>query len=254
MADGSFLAIAGSTGSGKSTLAQHINGILRPQRGDVTVNGLALASKRTKLHQVVRQVGMSFQYPEHQLFAATVWEEVLAGPGYLGYDKARATGLAEFYLEHLGLSRFRETSPFALSGGEQRRLALASVLAMDTPILVLDEPTAGIDPLGRAAIGELFKGLWREKGKTVIWIGHDLEEIAGLAQRLVVMDRGRIVLDGDVGEVFLRGEELQTYGLSLPPLAAVGAALRRRGKPVSVPFLTEADALSAVLSWLEGKA
>ncbi len=250
--DGEFVAIIGHTGSGKSTLGQHLNGILRPNSGSVKVNGLDVADKKTRLLSLVRQVGLSFQYPEHQLFAATVWEEVEIGPRNLGYSEAKIKSLTEENLHRMGLLAARDQSPFALSGGEQRRLALAAVLAMDTPILVLDEPTVGLDPRGRREIGDFILQLQREEKKTVVWIGHDMGEIARLAQRLVVMDKGRVAMDGSVREIFGRYRELSASGICLPDPVRVVAALREAGKPVAFPLLDEEEVYAAISHWLEG--
>lgn len=254
IADGEFVAIVGSTGCGKSTLAQHINGLLRPYDGHITVNGLAVEDKKTKLLSIISQVALSFQYPEHQLFGATVGEEVEAGPRNLGYDLKKIADLTRESLAAVGLSTAWNQSPFALSGGEQRRLALAAVLAMDTPILVLDEPTVGLDPQGRREIGALVCRLHRERKKTVVWIGHNLEEIAALAQRLIVMHRGRIVRDGSISEVLGDYRQLAAYGIRLPAAPAVAASLRERGKPVPFPLCDEAAVLAAIKGWLEGTA
>ncbi len=252
IAAGEFVAIIGHTGSGKSTLGQHLNGILKPSEGRITVNGLTVTDRKTKLLAVVGQVGMSFQYPEHQLFADTVWEEVATGPRNLGYREEQINALVAENLERMGLTSLEAASPFTLSGGEQRRLALAAVLAMDTPILVLDEPTVGLDPQGRREIGDLISRLQREKQKTVIWIGHDLEEIARLAQRLIVMAAGEIVMDGSVREIFGRYRELESYGICLPAPIRVAAKLWEEGEAVAFPLINDEEVLHALLEWLEG--
>lgn len=229
VADGEFIGVLGASGSGKSTLGQHINGVLKGQSGSVTVDGLRTDDKKVEPSSLVRHVGLVFQYPEHQLFAETVEEELSFGCENLGFSKERTAKLIREYLTQVGLDEsYLPRSPFRLSGGEKRRLALASILAMDAPTLVLDEPTVGLDSRGRRQIGDVITKLNREKGKTILWIGHNLREIAALANRLVVLYHGEIVMDGSVKDVFGRHEELSSYGLHLPDTFEVGRLLREK--------------------------
>ena len=210
VADGEFLAIVGASGSGKSTLAQHLNGAILPPPGKVFVNGLE-AKKGISPVDLVSNVGLVFQYPEHQLFAETVREEIAYGCRNLGFAEGTMVAASRRALDAVGLdTSYLSRSPFRLSGGEKRRVALASVLAMDPPILILDEPTVGLDRSGKAMIGSVLRSLHRE-GKTIIVIGHDLAELRALAPRLVVMHRGAVVADGELSK-----GDLAQYGISLP--------------------------------------
>lgn len=241
--DGEFVGVIGASGSGKSTLCQHINGILKGQDGQVTVDGLRTDDKQVARSSLVRHVGLVFQYPEHQLFAETVEEELAFGCQNLGYSAERTAALGREYLGKVGLDEsYLPRSPFRLSGGEKRRLALASILAMDAPILVLDEPTVGLDSGGRRQIGEIITTLNREQGKTILWVGHNLREIAALVDRLIVMADGRIVMDGSVEAVFGDWQTLAAHGLHLPATFEVGRLLKEKwqqknGPAAAEPFL-----------------
>ena len=231
VAEGEFLGIMGASGSGKSTFLQHLNGSL-PSKGCITVNGVALGGKGVGLMDIVSQVTMAFQYPEHQMFCDTVAEEIAFGCRNLGRSEAAIKRLVPEYLHKLGLDEsYMLRSPFELSGGEKRRVALASVLAMDTPILLLDEPTVGLDAGGRQAVIKLIGQLNREAGKTIIWVGHDLRELAAVAQRLVVFAQGEIVLQGRTKDVLSRAEELSRWGVVLPRHGSVVQALADKFGP-----------------------
>lgn len=214
IADGEILAIVGASGSGKSTLAQHINGAIAPPPGAVFVNGLEV-KKGIPAKEVIRRVGLVFQYPEHQFFAETVQEELAYGCRNLGFAEEKIRSASSQALAALGLDdSYLFRSPFRLSGGEKRRVALASVLVMNPPILILDEPTVGLDRSGKAMISLLLRSL-HSAGKTIIMIGHDLAELRDLAPRLVVMHRGALVADGDT-ESLLHSADMEAYGISVP--------------------------------------
>jgi energy-coupling factor transport system ATP-binding protein len=214
--DGMFLGIIGHTGSGKSTLIQHMNGILQPTSGRVLVDGLDLADRKNR--RIVRKrVGIAFQYPEYQLFAPTVREDVAFGPRNLGLSDEEVDERVHVALERVGLSYdgFADRSPFHLSGGQQRRVALAGILAMEPKTLVLDEPMAGLDPQGREDTLALVHRLYRE-GLTVVMVSHSMEDVAENAERVLVMNHGRVFLQGTPDEVFAHSEELYRIGLNVP--------------------------------------
>lgn len=242
---GEFLAIIGHTGSGKSTLVQHLNGLLHPTSGRVLVDGVDLAAKTPEAKRVSRSVGMVFQYPEHQLFAETIYEDIAFGPRNLKLDEAEVKQRVELAMEFVGLDykRFAERSPFQLSGGQMRRVAIAGVIAMHPDYLVLDEPSAGLDPASRNAIFAEIVQLYRTRGTTVILVTHNMEEAARLADRMLVMAKGQVRLDGKPKEVFRADRELlHAAGVDVPRMVELVDALRRKG--LSIPEdTTSVDAL-----------
>ena len=227
--DGQFLGVIGHTGSGKSTLVQHMNGLLQPTSGRVIVDGLDLADRRSR-HEVRRHVGVAFQYPEYQLFAATVREDVAFGPTNLGLGAAEVDGRVRRALERVGLAydEVAERSPFHLSGGQQRRVALAGILAMEPRTIVLDEPMAGLDPRGCEDILGLVHRL-HEDGMTVVMVSHSMEDVAENADEVLVMSGGRVLMKGAPDEVFSRREELYRVGLDVPQATRFQSRLRAAG-------------------------
>lgn len=241
--DGEFLAIIGPTGSGKSTLIQHFNGLLRPTRGRVVVNGLDLSDRRTNLREVRRQVGLVFQYPEQQLFEETVGADVAFGPRNLGFPPEEVKRRVEEALLMVGLDLdLLDRSPFELSGGQMRRVAMAGVLAMGPRILVLDEPTAGLDPRGREEILGQVRELHRAYGLTVVLVSHQMEEVARLATRVAVLRRGRLEATGTPREIFSRAEMLEEAGLGVPAVTRLMRLLRQRGWQVREDVVTVEEA------------
>ncbi|MDO4541626.1 MAG: ATP-binding cassette domain-containing protein [Bacillota bacterium] len=228
--DGEFVGILGASGSGKSTFLQLLNGSLKPTaRSSVRVGGVDINAKATSLPDIVSQVALSFQYPEHQLFCDTVEEEIAVGCRNLGFSEQETQAAVEKYSAALGLTGdYLLRSPFELSGGEKRRVALASILAMDTPILLLDEPTVALDQRGRRLVTKLVATLNREQGRTVLWVGHDIREIAALATRLLIFHRGAIVLDGATEEILGKREELKKYGILSADKASLERELRKK--------------------------
>lgn len=249
---GEFIGLIGHTGSGKSTLAQLLNGLLKPTKGSIKVDNTELWVNNKLAIDIHRQVGLVFQYPEHQLFAETVFEDVAFGPGNLGYSKNEIADLVKISLERVGLnfSEYKDRSPFALSGGQKRRVAIAGVLAMEPEVLVLDEPTAGLDPAGRKEIIEMVKGFY-QRGKTVVWISHNMEEIARLVNRLIVMYRGKVFMTGTPQEVFAREDDLKGIGLDIPAAASLVRKLKGMGKPVSGRAITVEEAYGEIVKWME---
>ncbi len=231
ISDGEFLGVIGHTGSGKSTLVQHLNGLLTPSSGRVLVNGADVFAKETNRKSIRQQVGLVFQYPEHQLFEETVEKDIAFGPKNLGLSQEEIASRVREACVQVGIS-FEECgqrSPFELSGGQMRRVAIAGVLAMRPKVLVLDEPTAGLDPAGRDSILSMVKELHAAGNLTVIMVTHSMDDISRLATRLVVLSKGTLVLDGTPREIFSHVEEMEGYGLGVPQAAKLNYLLRKAG-------------------------
>lgn len=229
--DGEFVGLIGHTGSGKSTLVQHLNGLILPTSGQITVDGMDLADKNTDKRAIRRRVGLVFQYPENQLFEETVAKDIAFGPKNLGLDEAEidrrvCTAMRRVALDYDKLS---QRSVFELSGGQMRRVAIAGVLAMEPQTLVLDEPCAGLDPKGREEILGLISDLHRESGATIVMVSHSMDDVAALAERVIVMNHGKVAMDGAPREVFSRGEELRAIGLDVPQAVELAQKLREKG-------------------------
>ena len=234
---GSYTALIGHTGSGKSTILQLLNGLLLPSRGEVQMNDLSISSESSQkeLKNLRKKVGLVFQFPESQLFAETVVKDVAFGPQNFGVDQESAERLAKEKLQLVGLSEdLFERSPFELSGGQMRRVAIAGILAMEPEILVLDEPTAGLDPLGRRELMKLFASLHRA-GMTIILVSHSMEDVAEYANFVYVLDKGRIVMSGHPKEVFQDVEGLEQIQLGVPKVTKFAWRLRNKG--LSFPIL-----------------
>ena len=243
---GEFIGIIGHTGSGKSTLVQHLNGLLRPSSGTVCVDGFDLHDKKTEIKRIRQRVGMVFQYPEHQLFEETVFDDVAFGPRNQGLDAESVSERVESALTSVGLnpSEYAKRSPFRLSGGQMRRVAIAGVIALQPEYLVLDEPSAGLDPQGRDEIFEQILRLYHSSGMAVVLISHNMEDVARMARRLLVMHCGRIEFDGSPSQLFHDSAiNLRDFGLNLPYVTALLKKLRQRGLPVD-DRLTDGNAVA----------
>lgn len=229
--DGEFVGLIGHTGSGKSTLVQHLNGLITPTSGRVVVDGLDLSDKQTDKRAVRCRVGLVFQYPENQLFEETVEKDIAFGPKNLGLPPEEIDRRVRDAMRRVALDyeTLHNRSVFELSGGQMRRAAIAGVLAMEPQVLVLDEPCAGLDPRGREEILGLIRALHRESGATIVMVSHSMEDVASLAERVIVMDHGRVVMDGAPRDVFSRGEELRSIGLDVPQAVELASRLRSRG-------------------------
>ncbi len=229
--DGEFIGLIGHTGSGKSTLVQHLNGLIMPSSGRVLVDGLDLADKNTDRRAIRRRVGLVFQYPENQLFEETVAKDIAFGPKNLGLDEAEIDRRVRTAMRRVALDydQIAERSVFELSGGQMRRVAIAGVLAMEPQTLVLDEPCAGLDPRGREEILGLISDLHRESGTTIVMVSHSMDDVAALAERVIVMNHGSVVMDGTPREVFAKGEELRAIGLDVPQAVELAQKLREKG-------------------------
>lgn len=229
--DGEFIGLIGHTGSGKSTLVQHLNGLIMPTSGRVLVDGMDLADKGTDRRAIRQRVGLVFQYPENQLFEETVEKDIAFGPKNLGLDEAEIDRRVKDAMRRVALDydRLHDRSVFELSGGQMRRVAIAGVLAMEPQVLVLDEPCAGLDPRGREEILGLIKQLHEEAGTTIVMVSHSMDDVASLADRVVVMNHGEVVMDGAPRDVFACGEELRGMGLDVPQAVLLADRLRERG-------------------------
>ena len=246
--DGEFIGIIGHTGSGKSTLIQHMNGLIKADSGSIYYNGKDIYDKDFKMTDLRRKVGLVFQYPEHQLFEATVIKDVLFGPTNIGMDKLKAELAAYGALKAVGIGDdLIDASPFELSGGQKRRVAIAGVLAMSPEILVLDEPTAGLDPAGRTELLNLLKEIHETKGITVILVSHSMEDVAEYAERLIVIDEGEIKYDDEPRKVFAHADELRKMGLEIPQCTELMGKLADAGLNVDRNCLTIDEAVNSIL-------
>ena len=252
--DGEFIGIIGHTGSGKSTLIQHLNGLLKPTGGTVIVNGLDLVSKETNMKDVRRAIGLVFQYPEYQLFEETVAKDIAFGPRNLGLSEEKIASRVRdaMRLVDLDYEQFAEKSPFELSGGQKRRVAIAGVLAMEPGILILDEPTAGLDPYGRDQILQLVEN-WHKLGKTILMVSHSMDDVARFADRIFVMNHGKLEMQGTPDEIFAQQEHLRAIGLDVPAVTTLAAELSRRGFALPAHIHTMDEMEKALTALLGGK-
>jgi energy-coupling factor transport system ATP-binding protein len=237
---GEFIGVIGHTGSGKSTLIQQLNGLLRPTSGAVLLNGKDIWEDPKKIRSVRFQVGMVFQYPEHQLFEETVLKDIAFGPGNMGLDKDEILKRARAAAEFVGLKEeLLEKSPFELSGGEKRRVAIAGVIAMDPDVLILDEPTAGLDPRGRDVLLSQIVTYHNTRHNTILLVSHSMEDIARTADRVLVMNSGHAAMFDTTENVFARDRELEKMGLRVPQITKIMAVLKAKGYPVETALTVE---------------
>lgn len=238
--DGDFLALIGHTGSGKSTLIQHLNGLLEPSSGKILVDNVDITNKETKLTDIRKKIGLVFQYPEYQLFEETIEKDIAFGPNNLGLAQEEVLSRVKKSMEMVGLDYeiYKDISPFDLSGGQKRRVAIAGVIAMKPKVLILDEPTAGLDPKGRDDILEQIKILHEKYKMTIILVSHNMEDVGKLAEKIVVMNKGKIALMGKPSEIFKEVEILESIGLAVPQVTYLMKALREKGFNVSDEVFT----------------
>ena len=247
--DGEFVGLIGHTGSGKSTLIQHLNGLIKASAGELYYNGENIYSQGYDMKQLRSKVGLVFQYPEHQLFEVDVLTDVCFGPKNQGLSSEEAEVRAKKALEQVGLDPcYYKQSPFELSGGQKRRVAIAGVLAMEPEVLILDEPTAGLDPRGRDEILDQIDRLHRERHMTIILVSHSMEDVARYADRLIVMNHGQKVFDGAPKEVFRHYRELETMGLAAPQITYLVHDLKAQGIDIDDDITTVAEAREAILA------
>ena len=245
---GEYVAVIGRTGSGKSTLIQHLNGLLKPTSGQVLFNGEDIWSSKEHTRQVRFQVGLVFQYPEYQLFEETVYKDIAFGPQNMKLDDAEVDRRVREAARFVGLEdSLLEKSPFELSGGQKRRVAIAGVIAMEPKVLILDEPTAGLDPSGAAQILENIRTYHREKGAAIILVSHSMDEVAREAQRLVVFHDSVVPFSGTPAEIFAHGEELEAIGLGVPAMTRLFTRLRSLGIDLPASVYTVEQARDAIL-------
>ncbi len=250
--DGEFIGLIGHTGSGKSTLIQHLNGLLRATGGTIYFNGQDIYEKNFSMKSLRSKVGLVFQYPEHQLFETTVYKDVSFGPKNLGLDQLEIDVRTYEAIKMVGLGEdMIDASPFELSGGQKRRVAIAGVLAMKPEFLILDEPTAGLDPKGRDEILEQINKLHKESGITIILVSHSMEDVAKYADKLVVMNKGSVVFHDTPHKVFEHYKELEEMGLAAPQVTYVMHELKSRGIPVRTDATTVEEAKEEILKGLK---
>lgn len=246
--DGEFIGLIGHTGSGKSTLTQHLNGLLKRTSGDILYNGESIYREGYSLKTLRSKVGLVFQYPEHQLFEIDVLTDVCFGPKNLGLSKEECELRARQALAQVGMDEsFYKKSPFELSGGQKRRVAIAGVLAMDPEVLILDEPTAGLDPKGRDEILDEIAKLQKERHMTVVLVSHSMEDVAEYVDRIIVMNQGEVRFDGAPKEVFCYHKELEEIGLAAPQVTYIVQELRSKGFAVPENVTTVREAKEAIL-------
>ena len=251
--EGELLGIIGHTGSGKSTLIQHLNGLLRPHEGRVLLDGKDIWENPKQIRDVRFRVGMVFQYPEHQLFEDTIYKDIAFGPKNMGLSEEEIDRRVRQAAAYVGLSdALLEKSPFDLSGGEKRRAAIAGVMAMEPQVLILDEPTAGLDPRGREQILSMIQDYRRTRGTTVLLVTHSMEDVARVADRVLVMADGQVAMLDTVETVFSRAEELERIGLTVPAVTKILLLLQRAGVAVDTAAYTVEQAAAQLTSLLGG--
>ena len=248
---GQFVGVIGHTGSGKSTLIQHFNGLMRPTSGVVSYDNEDIWQEGYSLKRLRSRVGLVFQYPEHQLFEADVLSDVCFGPKNQGLSQEEARERARTALKQVGLKeKYYDSSPFELSGGQKRRVAIAGVLAMEPEVLILDEPTAGLDPKGRDEILDQIAWLHEERKISVLLVSHSMEDVARYVERILVMNQGKKVFDGRPKEVFSHYKELEAMGLAAPQITYIMHALRENGLPTDLSAITVEEAKCSILKAL----
>lgn len=252
--DGEFVALIGHTGSGKSTLVQHLNALLKPSSGRILINNIDLWNKNTLRSEKRKEVGLVFQYPEYQLFEETVEKDIAYGPKNLGLNEEEVNKRVKRAMDTVGLEYeiYRNLSPFELSGGQKRRVAIAGVVAMEPRILILDEPTAGLDPKGRDEILHQIKLLHHQYDMTTIIVSHSMEDVAKIASRVIVMNEGRCILEGSCSKVFNEVETLERIGLAVPQVKYMQRALKEKGFYISDEIYTVEQAKREILKLLRG--
>ncbi len=251
---GEFIGIIGHTGSGKSTLIQMFNGLLKPTQGQVRINGENIHDEKVDRKAIRQKVGLVFQYPEYQLFEMTVKADVAFGPKNMGLSVEEIEERVKFSLEAVGLDEsYYEKSPFELSGGQKRRVAIAGVLAMNPEILILDEPTAGLDPKGRNELFAQLKKMHENLGLTIVLISHSMEDVAKYAEKLFVLYKGKIKYNGSPREVFAHGKALEEIGLAMPQIRYIMEDLKKKGMPITTDVLTVEEAAAHIVAYLKEK-
>ena len=249
---GEIVGVIGHTGSGKSTLLQHLNGLLKPESGEVLFDGKNIWESKEYVRQCRFGVGLCFQYPEHQLFESTVYEDIAFGPKNMGLSSEEIKERVLESIEFVGLTEeYLNKSPFDLSGGEKRRVAIAGVISMKPKVLVLDEPTAGLDPVGKNDLLNLIKSYNKTTGSTVIFVSHNMDDVALVADRVLVLSDGQIIMNGTVKDVYSKGEELLKLGLDVPEITRVFLKLKAEGYDVPTDVYTVKDGKDKLVEFLK---
>lgn len=250
--EGKFYALIGHTGSGKSTLIQHLNGLLKPTSGKIIIDGMDITDKKTVMSDVRKKVGLVFQYPEYQLFEETIEKDIAFGPINLGLDEEEVLRRVKRAMDMVGLEyeKYKDLSPFEISGGQKRRVAIAGVVAMEPKVLILDEPIAGLDPRGRDAILHQLKRLHEEYKHTVILVTHSMEDVADVAEEVIVMSDAKVMMKGTPREVFTKIDMLEEVGLGAPQITYLMRALKEKGIPVREDIFTVAEAKEEIRKYL----
>ena len=250
--DGEFIALIGHTGSGKSTLIQHINGLLKPHSGRIIIDNADITDKKVKLAEIRKKVGLVFQYPEYQLFEETIEKDIAFGPRNLGLSEEEILIRVKKAMNIVGLDyeTYKDKSPFDLSGGQKRRVAIAGIVAMEPKVLILDEPTAGLDPKGREDILSKIKAMHKEYNMTILLVSHSMEDVAKVADRIIVMHKGKCILDGSPSNVFKEIDTLESVGLAVPQVTYLIRALRQKGFDISQDVFTVEQARQEILKMI----
>lgn len=253
--DGEFLGIIGHTGSGKSTLLQHLNGLLKPDEGTIVIGGADITAEGISMVEIRKRIGLVFQYPEYQLFEETVAKDVAFGPRNLGLSDEEIGERVKEAIELVGLDydEIKDRSPFELSGGQKRRVAVAGVIAMRPEVLILDEPTAGLDPKAHRDMLAMIEEVHRRTGNITILVSHNMADIARLSDQILVIDSGHLVVSGTPKEVFSRTEELERVGLDLPPITILTENLRKRGMDIEKTILSVDEAAEQIADYLKAR-
>ncbi|MDU1043374.1 energy-coupling factor transporter ATPase [Peptoniphilus rhinitidis] len=249
-----FIGLIGHTGSGKSTFIQHLNGLLKPSSGEIIIDGKKIDKSGTNLTELRKKIGLVFQYPEYQLFEETIEKDIAFGPNNLELSEEEVLKRVKNSMDSVGLDYeiYKDKSPFDLSGGLKRRVAIAGVLAMEPKVLILDEPTAGLDPRGRDEILSEIKSIHEKRKITVILVSHSMEDVAKIAERIIVMDKGKIFLDSNPREIFRNEDKLLSVGLGVPQITSLMRTLKKKGLDINEDAITVEEAKESLEKYLRG--
>lgn len=249
-----FIGLIGHTGSGKSTFIQHLNGLLKPSSGEIIIDGTRVDKSGSNLTDLRKKVGLVFQYPEYQLFEETIERDIAFGPKNLDISEEEVQERVKSSMESVGLDyeTYKDKSPFELSGGLKRRVAIAGVLAMEPKVLILDEPTAGLDPRGRDEILSEIKSIHEKRKMTVILVSHSMEDVAKIAERIVVLDKGKVFLDGEPRDIFREEDKLLGVGLGIPQITSLMRTLKKKGLDINEDAITVEEAKESLKKYLRG--
>lgn len=249
-----FIGLIGHTGSGKSTFIQHLNGLLKPSSGEIIVDGMKVDKSSSNLTELRKKIGLVFQYPEYQLFEETIERDIAFGPGNLDLSEEEVLRRVKSSMDSVGLDyeTYKDKSPFELSGGLKRRVAIAGVLAMEPKVLILDEPTAGLDPRGRDEILSEIKSIHEKRKITVILVSHSMEDVAKIAERIIVMDKGKVFLDSNPREIFRNEDKLLSVGLGIPQITSLMRVLKKKGLDINEDSITVEEAKESLIKYLRG--